>query len=135
MYRTSIQKYKNYSAAGQVIKELCPTLADLLNKIENYVSEHEVIEVHQWVGGWFYITVEDERMKQPGVFYPHAVRVGFTVNIERDRIMWANDAEDNFSGGNCFVRSHKWKVFCTKNFGKENIQEKIHWYKTKNIDD
>lgn len=46
MYRTSIQKYKNYSAAGQVIKELCPTLADLLNKIENYVSEHEVIEVH-----------------------------------------------------------------------------------------
>jgi len=84
-----------------------PVITDLLNWLDASRNVHESIDVHSWVGDWWYIVIKDERIKG----CPENMLLGFTVNIKADVIMWVNHTAFNPSGGNCFCRSHRWVRF------------------------
>lgn len=110
--------------AAAILKTLCPTIGQLITDIENNLAPFEEMDVYQWVGDWYYVSVRDWRFKK----YPEDVRIGFTFNIKRDIIMWNNDPEDNLSGGNCFLRSAKWKAFINKRFEGKVTEDMMHFY-------
>jgi hypothetical protein len=112
--------------ASRLLKCLTPQITELLGKLENYLNEHEQIDIHTWYGNKFYIVVRDNRIHS----YPECALIGFTVEVKADCILWCDDKAYTTAGGNCFTRSLKWKRFLTKNFG--NVKEtKVHWYSHK----
>lgn len=124
--RASHDKYwlSGGATAAAILKTLCPTIGQLITDLENALAPYEEMDVHRWVGDWYYVVVKDWRLKN----YPEDSRIGFTFNIKRDIIMWNNDPEDNLSGGNCFLRSAKWKAFVNKRFNGEVTEEMMYFY-------
>jgi hypothetical protein len=102
-----------------------PNISSLIHWIKENLSKHETMDIHQWIGEAFYIVVEDIRL---GWKYPEDIRIGFTVDIDRDLIMWSKKScRANENGGNCFVRTSKWKGLLKKRFGYD-ITEKVYFY-------
>jgi hypothetical protein len=87
-------------------KENCCSLVAWLNLVRN---QYEQIDVHPWIGNFWYIVVLDTRICAK---YPANSLIGFTVDVEEDRIFWANEqtyAGIGFTnGGNVFCRSVRW---------------------------
>jgi hypothetical protein len=114
MFRRSSEKYEASRHIGETVKIFCPQLAQLLTNLEGKLVDHETIEIEQWQKDWFYIVVKDKRyLGHEGLVQEVC---GWTVNLREDRIMWNNSTmsrTDNPTGGNCFVRSVKWKKFMT----------------------
>lgn len=124
--RRTNEKYRSTggATAGSILKTLCPNIRSLIRDIENNLAAFEEIDIYRWVGNWYYIVVDDPRLSS----HPQNIRIGFTVNIKRDIIMWNNDSSDNLSGGNCFLRSAKWKNFVNKRWNKAVNKEMMHFY-------
>jgi hypothetical protein len=82
---------------------------ELIKWLDFYLRKHEQIEMFPWVDYKWYIEVKDERILAAARSADErirAVRIGFTVDVVKDAIVW------NFLGGNCFVRDrHWWKQF------------------------
>lgn len=119
--------------ASVVIKLIKPHIGELLRFLESELSEYEQIDIEQWTGTWFYLVIRDMRGKD----IPHSgvsrMRAGITVDLADDTIMWSDDKMKNgSSGGNCFVRSPKWKTILRRHFnlGHNHIwRSKFHVYK------
>jgi hypothetical protein len=131
MYRRTYDKYKEgNSSAAEILKIKCPkVIAPLLTWLESHLKKTESIDISHWGVDWFYICVEDTDYIKFG--HPSEMRVGFTVNVLADKIMWSDDTKYNSHGGNCFVRANKWKPLIKKYFGNFNngIEKAIHFYK------
>lgn len=130
--RRDIDKYTNLDYAGEVLKQLCPTIGALLKAIEANLMPTETIDVTEWYGERFYIEVKDSRnfeTKYPSDKHVVAMRCGFTVNIKTDEIMWNDDKRYNPSGGNCFLRSQKWRAFVNRYFAGTVTPEMMYFYK------
>ena len=86
-------------------KKTCSDLVAWLDAERNY---HEQIDVHPWIGTFWYVVIRDARIKK----YPEDALLGFTVDIATDSIFWSNDkrhADKGYtSGGNVFCRSERW---------------------------
>lgn len=126
--RRCYEKYAKTPDSGCAIKILCPTIGELLNSLESALSETEIINVHHWTNDWFYIIVEDTKDKENATSCSCS-KCGFTVNIKSDSIMWNDSTEDNFSGGNCFLRSVKWKRWINKRWNKKITEKQMSFYK------
>lgn len=126
--RRDYEKYAKTPYSGKAIKILCPNIAELLNSLESALSPTEVLDVSFWTNDWFYIIVEETKDKEKASSCGSS-KCGFTVNIKRDSIMWNDSTEDNFSGGNCFLRSVKWKRWVNKRWNKEITDKQMSFYK------
>ena len=123
--RRTIDKYQ-LDYAGDILKKSCPDLCELLEWLESNLSQHETINVHCWYGRLYYIVVEDIRPTDENA-YPSQMRIGFTVDVTEDIIYWNNNKSFNPSGGDCFVRSSKWKSLVKARIGMH--PNAIHFYK------
>lgn len=94
-------------------------ITDLIEMIRRQLGKTEKIDIGHWVSGWFYIEVKDSRFEH--------MRMGLTVDCNSDTIMWSDDTSKNRHGGNCFVRSLRWKRWLSVNFGDVK-HGKVHWY-------
>lgn len=118
------------SIAFKLLHRYTKTIASLLEWIESNLGCTEGIDIYEWMGDpWFYVVVRDVRV---GWRYPEGVRLGFTVDIENDMVMWSNEPYPiNGSGGNCcgdcFVRTNRWKGLLRKKYGA-GIEKKFYWY-------
>jgi hypothetical protein len=131
MTRRTHEKYKMGICScevGAALKQLCPNIAELLTWLEKNLKATEVIDVHQWYGDFFYIIIDDLSMHKD-FEYPQYMRCGFTVNVKTDKMKWNDDNLDGQQGGNCFVRSPKWKGLIKKKWLGVPPEEKIHMYK------
>ena len=85
-------------------------LASLIYWLEENCQKNEEVEVYQWYDHYWYITVKNNLMLSKAETADERVqadsRIGFTVNIARDRIVWNNDVDQK---GNCFIRDGRWK--------------------------
>jgi hypothetical protein len=128
-----VRQYDKYTEksyyVADMIKRHCPnTLLHLFSWIEENLAEYEKIDVRSWFGEMYYIVVEDTRK---GYWAIENYRMGFTVDVDKDEIFWTgfDETRPGFgNGGNCFVRSAKWKSLLSKMFTNE-VKNKIHWYK------
>ena len=112
--------------SSEILKLSTTTIADLLKWLEDNLGATEKLDIHQWCNEWFYIVVVDTR---EGWSHPEETRAGFTVDIKADKIMWSNEPyPTNTHGGNCFVRTSKWKGLLRQKFGPD-ISTKFRWYK------
>ena len=118
---------KSYYVADMMKRHCKGNISDLLNWLEEKVAPYEKIDIHSWADSMYYIVIEDTR---DGFEMIEDARLGFTVNVEDDEIFWSvfNEKYPHLSrGGNCFVRSGKWKDALSKKFGK-TVKENVHWY-------
>lgn len=123
-FRHIYDKYVHGSAAAAaVLHQKTGLIHALLTLLEREIAEFEKIDVHEWFAERFYIVIEDQRPGWPDPV--EASRMGFTVDIVADKILWCNDP---LKPGNCFVRTSRWKSWLMKSFDGVLI-EKIHWYK------
>lgn len=112
--RTREQKYGEYIEAANMMKATCSKIqAVLLDWLEAKVNRHETIEVSCWYGSLFYVCIKDSTITQR---YPANMSIGFTVDVKADEIYWNNNFKVNPSGGNCFVRSRRWKRLVSRQF-------------------
>jgi hypothetical protein len=97
-----------------------PNLCGLLCWLERKLGPTETILIEHWTDSLFYVSVMDSRIQRS----PDNLGIGFTVDLANDRIFW------NASGGNCWVRSAKWKrmVGKTRVDGLTEAQD-FHVYK------
>lgn len=105
-----------------MLKLLAPQLQRLLKWLEDNLMAHEHISISRWRDSFFYIEVID-----PRYFKVNKIRIGFTVDLDAELlrsagkepgICWNNAVRFDGElphGGNCFIRSNRWK----KKFGKE----------------
>lgn len=130
-HRRELDKYADFNYAGIVLKQLRPTIGNLLKAIEDNLMPTETIDVTEWYGERFYIEVRDSRgfeTKYPSDRHVVAMRCGFTVNIKTDEVMWNDDKRYNPYGGNCFLRSKKWRAFVNGYFAGTVTPEMMHFY-------
>lgn len=82
-------------------------IAFLIDWIDANRKWYEEIEVYQWTGPLWYITVKDTQSPEK---YPGNLPIGFSVDLDEDRIFWANDRTKAGygNGGNVFCRSERW---------------------------
>ncbi len=114
--------------SAEILKLSTTTIADLLKWIEDNLGDTEKLDIHQWADEWFYVVVEDTR---EGWKHPEEARMGFTVDIKADKIMWSNESyPTNAHGGNCFVRTARWKGLLRKKFGFK-VSTKFNWYSSR----
>ena len=123
--RRTHDKYKTERACHSILKQKCPEIGKLLELIESKLYSTEKIEISQWCNDWYYVIIEDSRFAHLG--YPANAVCGFTVNINKDIVMFNNDTSDNANGGNCFLRSEKWKRIVNKNLNANS--DMFHFYK------
>jgi len=124
------EKYSKGSyATSEVIKIQNPNIYRLLEWLETKLKLSEVIDILYWTQDWHYIIVEDRTITGSIA----NMRVGFTVNIRKDIIMWNNDTSDNPYGGNCFVRSNKWKNLLRNRFGSHYHETQINIHKDRRL--
>jgi hypothetical protein len=114
------------TAAHEILEIKTKNVADLLNFLKEHLAETETINIHSWYGERFYIVIEDTR---PGWPIIEDARLGFTVDIKRDKILWSNVDYNKDAGnhGNCFVRTNKWKSLLLKRYGTK-ARKLFHWY-------
>lgn len=122
--RRVYDKYANHGYAALILKQLRPNIGALLNAIEANLTVHETIDVHEWIGNWFYIVIEDKRYTE----YPLDAQCGFTVNITKDAVMWNDDKSENQFGGNCFLRSRRWKKFVNAYWNGAVTEKQMRFY-------
>jgi len=122
-------KHKKYSKGSHTTSELIrihnPNIYKILQWLETKLKPSEVIDIHYWASEWLYIIVEDRNIKE----YIVNMRMGFTVNMSKDIVMYNNDKSDNHWGGNCFVRANKWKTNLRKYLGNQYNEHTFHIYK------
>ena len=123
----------------EVMKRACPkVIGPLLRMIEENLGKDEILEAYEWLGNAWYLVVKNTALKPKAgevSAYPHNSMIGWTVDISKDKIFWSNatkplatDAAFPLTnGGNCFVRSNKWKHLL-KNAGVSDLKGKFHWY-------
>ncbi|MFA5311706.1 MAG: hypothetical protein WC375_00140 [Methanomassiliicoccales archaeon] len=112
--RTKEQKYGLSIQTANMIQAVCPKIqSHLMNWIEAKVNSNEIIEITYWCGDLFYVCIKDSTVTQ---HHPAEMSIGFTVDIKADKIYWNNDFSVNPSGGNCFVRSKRWKRLVSRQF-------------------
>ena len=76
----------------------------LLTWIESKINKQESVEMREWAGDWWRVTVYDHRVPR----HHCNAFISFTMNIKTDEIMWCNHTASNPYGGNCFLRSLRW---------------------------
>ena len=136
-HRRHCDKYASitHSELADVLSERQPRLQEMLAWLEAHLSDTERICVERWINLWWYVTVRD--FERAGWNSIERTRVGFTFDTNRKRVMWVNDCSDNPYGGNCFVRSRKWKRLCVKRFvdggvfsSVKELKSAMRWYLT-----
>lgn len=115
-------------AAAAIFKKRKGEIADLLLWLEPLLMDSEVISIHCWTEDWLYVVVEDTRPCFTGVYSVAGSRLGFTVIIHPERIMWNDDCSANHHGGNCFVRTAHWKRRLLKEYCSEP-GDGVHFYR------
>lgn len=130
--RRDFEKYGTGSyTASRLMKQDKNTIPVLLTWLERNVSENEVIEISYWTGTSYHITVKDTRKGWNDSV--EAMRCGFAVNIEDDKVLWSHTIRHTGEHGHVFVRSNKWKSLMKKYFGVEIYYTKISRYRTINL--
>jgi hypothetical protein len=130
-----IAKYSDHTikpetfAAASIIAHTRPALHELLLWLFQNRTKHEEVRILHWAGPFFYFEVIDTR-KDKWRSHTAAMRIAFTVDMQRDKILWNNMDIEGYHG-NCFVRSPRWK-------GKQRVknipQGAIHIYKDHKAD-
>lgn len=131
------QRYRNGIEASDLLKLTCQTtIGPLLGFLEQNLGEHETLSVHSWVDEFFYIEVIDSRFRAGPSFDSQiaGMRIGLTVDVLRDRIVWSNiPYRPNTSqparlplGGNCYVRANKWKRLVRERFNQFDLGFRIY---------
>jgi hypothetical protein len=131
MSRTIYDKYtKGSYNTAEVLKIQTPNqIGDLIKWLESKLSPTEKINIETWINELFYVVVEDQRKF---LEYPAKMRIGFTVDVKRDIIFWSGYNEEYPSyprGGNCFVRTAKWKKELKNKFGNNVVEDGIYQYR------
>lgn len=130
-YRRIYEKYEEKEAyAALILKRLTPYIGCLLNFLENKLAEYETISIHEWADERFYIVVHDNRIKD----FPEYAAVGFTVDIDEDKIIFVKPSTKYPFGGNCFVRGIKWKRLLKIYYPQAYNAENFRIYKSVPID-
>lgn len=125
--RFTKEKYTEGSfGIAALLKCVAPiNVAPLLYWFEKNVASFETIDVFQWTGNLWYIEVRDSRIVER---YPANIGIGFSVDVVRDRIYYANlKAWYYTTNGTCFVRSNKWKRLIQEEYPTD-AKRKFHWY-------
>ena len=127
-FRTCYEKYNN-SSAREMVRISCPKVFAILEKMEQYLKDEEIINIYNWTGDRFYIDVVDSSMHAPILNH----RMGITFDFRKDKVIFNNDTNEEFKG-NCFVRANKWKSWLTKRLPKEILmgeynENTFHIYK------
>lgn len=88
---------------------LKPRIAALIGWLDDERNADEEMELLEWTEHFWYIQIKDRTVTSG---YPGNIMIGFTVDLDGDRIFWSNQKEwynGRFpNGGNCFCRSEKW---------------------------
>lgn len=109
---------------------LTSNYGDIRRLVEWMVSglrTHEHIDVYHWTDRKWYIEITDHRIKATitsSVESARAMRIGFTVHLGDDKIIW------NHEGGNCWVRDRHWVQWFKQHFPDTALEDgNIHIYK------
>ena len=123
-----MRKFAKNSEAAIILLKLCPTIGALIDAIHAKLSPTEIIDIHGWMDNLFYIDIIDQAIPiQPGKG-PVRGRCGFSVDIMTDKIVWNNSTEQYYHGGNCYLRSIKWKRFVNSYFPEPVTDKMMHFY-------
>lgn len=105
---------------------LTSNLGDIRRLVEwmsRGLRKFEHIDVYHWTDRKWYIEITDDRIKQRSGSTV-AMRVGFTVHLGDDKIIW------NHEGGNCWVRDRHWVQWFKQHFPDTALEDaNIHVYK------
>lgn len=115
------------STAHLILLQTTKTAGLLANWLHMNLSEHEELNIFEWVGNRFYFEVKDTRGGWGSV---ENMRCWFTVDLKNDVIMWNDTADKHQVRGNCGVRTNKWKTLLLKWFDP-GVKERVHWYKNR----
>lgn len=113
-----------------------PVIANLINWLDESRNKDEELVVFEWTDHKWYIEIKDRTVGG----YPHDIMIGFTVDLDNDRIFWTNDKfyGDRFPrGGNCFCRSERWFRKLRKQYPnvvsdrKDPVNGNVHDYRSR----
>ncbi len=106
--------------ANFILHSRYKTIKGLVTWMQSGLRKGECVKVYQWMGVRWYIEVVDEPLKDSlvGIEKTKAMRLGFTVDLSKDTILW------NHQGGNCWVRDRHWFRLFMERFPKHVVDYK-----------